>query len=260
VKIPNPAGLFALGRTIISTNRPEILFGASIVSTVSGVILAARGGYKSGYTIAEEDIKRQVIGQDKLEVKDIAKLTWINYLPAAGMTLGAVGSTTGLHLVHVKEKKQLAAATLMAVEQIRKDADQYKKEVLESVGLAKSEDPKELQRVANKSGIAKVVTRDGEVEELYLIRDMKTQRDFWSNKNRIEDALIETNKRLGLEDVELNYFYTTAAIGAIPEGDNLGWNAGTYLGLEWDLVSRDDGRPVKTFLFSPEPSSGWDRD
>ncbi len=259
MKIPNIAGLVQVGRIFVATNRPEILFGTSIVTSVTGMFLAARGGYKSGYTVCEEDIKRQVVGEAKLDTKEIAKLTWLNYLPAAGVGAISLGSTTGLHLVHVKEKKQMAAATLMAVDQIRKEADSYKKEVLESVGLSKTEDPKELQKSANKSGIAKVLHADGVIEELYLCRDMKTQRDFWSNKARIEDALIETNKRLGLEDTELNYFYTTAAIGAIPEGDDVGWNAGTYLGLEWDTTFRDDGRPVRTFHFTPEPATGWDR-
>lgn len=251
MKIPNPTNLIHLGRALIAANRPEIMYGASIVSTVSGVILAARGGYKSGYDIAERDIQLQVAGEAKLDHKQIAQLTWLNYLPAAGATGVALGSTTGLHLVHVKEKKQLATAALMAVEEIKRDANAYKKDVVESLGLAKSEDPKDLEKAAKQSGVAKVMHRDGEIEELYLVRDMKTQRDFWSNRQRVEEALLEVNKRLNFEDTELNCFYSMANMGTIPDGEDIGWNAGDVLGLEWDTTVTDKGQPCRTFLITP---------
>lgn len=259
MKIPNPSGLLNLGRAFVSANRPELLFGASIVSTVSGVILAARGGYKSGYTVAEEDIKRQVVGQEKMQPKEIANLTWLNYLPAAGVTLGALGSTTGLHLVHVKEKRQLAAMALMAVEQVKNDAEVYKKDILESVGLAQSDDEKELDKASKKSSLAKVVNSDGEIEEYYLVRDRRTGRDIYSNKLRVEDGLLELNRGLMDEGMDLNTFYGYAGFGAIPDGENLGWNAGERVELKWltrDI--RDDGRPTRPFTFHPEPTENYD--
>lgn len=254
MKIPNPTGLITVGRAFVSANRPELLFGTSIVTTVAAVIAAARGGYKSGYTVAEEDIKRQVVGQDVLDRKEIAQLTWLNYLPAAGITGAALGSTTGLHLVHVKEKKQLAAATLIAIDQVQKEAAAYKKDVLESVGLAKSDDPKELDKAAKKSGIALVEDSDGFIEERYLVRDVRTGRDIWSNKLKIEEAILQINQALANDDVEINQFYKAAGFNTIPDGESYGWSAGLMVGLEWDSTVRDDGRPVRTFLLSPEAS------
>jgi hypothetical protein len=260
VNIPNIGGLMSIGKAFVAANRPEILFGTSIVSTLGAVVMAARGGYKSGYEIAEQDVRRQVTGDDKLDRKEIAKLTWINYLPAAGATLGAVGSTTGLHLVHVKEKKQLAAAALMAVEQVRKEGEELKKEIVGSLGVAHSEDPKELDRAAKKSGIAHVVHSDGEIEELYLVRDYRTGRDVYSNKNRIMEALIDLNAQLNHnEGVDLNTFYGYAGFGSIPDGDALGWNPGERVELKWlKNEVRDDGRPTRPFTFHPEPQEGFD--
>jgi hypothetical protein len=79
VKIPNPTGLISLGKAFIQANRPELLLGASIVSTVSGVILAARGGYKSGQQVLQQEIDTKT----EMTTREKAKLTWINYLPAA---------------------------------------------------------------------------------------------------------------------------------------------------------------------------------
>lgn len=260
MKLPNISGLFGLGKAMVAANRPEILFGTSLVTTVAAVVAAGRGGYKSGYTVAEENVKREAVGETKLDHKDIAKLTWLNYLPAAGLTGGALGATTGLHLVHVKEKKQLAAIAVLAIEEGKKEAAKYKDEMLETVGLAKSEDPKELDRAAKKAGVVKVEHSDGELEELYLVRDVATGRDIWSNKNRIEEAVLMINQALANDDVEINQFYKLAGFGTIPSGEELGWSAGLMVGLEWDSTVRDDGRPVRTFLLSPEASQAlWSR-
>lgn len=277
MKIPNPAGLISVGRAFVSANRPEILFGTSFVSTAVAVVMAARGGYKSGIQVSEAEVESVLRKlpeeacvayenevnkpEHKLDAKQIAKLTWLNYLPAAGATGVALGSTTGLHLVHIKEKKQLATATLMAMDQVQREAIAYKKEVLESVGVAKSEDQKELDKASKKSGIAKVVNRSGELEEVFLVRDRKTGRDIFSNRLRIEDAMNLVNRQLARgESVDLNTFYGYAGFESIPEGDDLGWNAGVDVEIAWLKESdiRDDGRPSRPFRFSPEPEENYD--
>lgn len=261
MKLPNISGLYGLGKAMVAANRPEILFGTSLVTTVAAVVAAARGGYKSGYSVAEEDIKRQATGREVLDKKEIAQLTWLNYLPAAGLTAGALGATTGLHLVHVKEKKQLAAIAVLAIEEGKKEAKKYKDEILETVGLSPTEDPKDLEKAAKKSGIARIEDSDGVVEEMYLVRDVRTGRDIWSNKHRIEEAVLLTNQTLASDDVEVNQFYKHAGYGTVPDGENYGWNAGLMVGLEWDSTVRDDGRPVRSFRLSPEPNQSlWHRD
>lgn len=254
-------GVYSVGKAFVAANRPEILFGTSIVSTVGAVVMAARGGYKSGYEIGQEDVKRLAVGQDVLKSKEIAQLTWINYLPAAGATLGALGSTTGLHLVHIKEKKQLATAALIAVDQVRKEGEELKKEITQSLGVAPSEDPKDLDKAAKKSGIAKVVNRSGELEELFLVRDRKTGRDIFSNRLRIEDAMNLVNRQLARKEaVDLNTFYGYAGFESIPEGNDLGWNPGVDVEIAWVKESdiRDDGRPSRPFRFNPEPEDNYD--
>lgn len=265
MKLPNISGLYGVGKAVVAANRPEILFGTSLVTTLAAVVAAARGGYKSGYTVAEEDIKNLAVGGEKLDRKDIAKLTWLNYLPAAGLTGGALGATTGLHLVHVKEKKQLAAVAILAIEEGKKEAQKYKQEVLEMVGVtADEEDPKENKKAAKKGSLVAVENSDGRREELYLVRDVKTGRDIWSNKLRLESAMLELNQRLQNDPCELNQFYKDAGFNGIPEGEEYGWNKGEYVGLEWPdelLTVTDDGLPVRGFRFATEPTVRlWDLD
>jgi len=265
MKLPNIKGFVGLGKAVVAANRPEILFGTSMVTTVAAVVAAARGGYKSGQQVlqAELDVTDEeltALKKQSLEKKDIAKLTWLNYLPAAGLTGGALGATTGLHLVHVKEKKQLAAIAVLAIEEGKKEAAKYKQEVLETVGLSTSEDPKELDKAAKKAGVAKVVHSDGELEELYLVRDRKTGRDIYSNRTRIEEAMIDLNNQLiHGEAIDLNSFYGYAGFASVPEGDDYGWEGGERVEVTWlNNEVRDDGRPVRVFSFRPEPKENYD--
>jgi len=261
VNIPNIGGLVSIGKAFVAANRPEILLGTSIVSTLGAVVMAARGGYKSGYTVAEEDIKRQAVGQDKLMQKEIAQLTWINYLPAAGATLGSVGATAGLHLVHVKEKKQLVAGALMAIEQVRKEGEEYREEFTKQLGIAPVEDQKALDKASKKGSAVMGVNRSGELEEMFLVRDRKTGRDIFSNRLRIEDAVNLVNRQLTRnEAVDLNTFYGYAGFESIPDGSDYGWNPGVTVDVKWIKESdiRDDGRPSRPFRLDPEPEDNYD--
>lgn len=254
MKIPNPVNALRVGKAFVVAHRTELLLSGSIVSTVSAAVMAARAGYKSGYTVAEQDVIRQATGQDKLDRKEVFDLTWMNYIEPSVAVVAAVGATSCLHIVHVKEKKQLATAAILTMEQMKREAEAYKKDLLESVGVSKSEDEADLKKAAGKSGIAKVVHSDGEIEELYLVRDARTQRDVWSNRHRIEEAVMDINMMLSTDDsVDLNDFYSRAGFGSTPDGGNVGWPAKQLVGLDWDSTVRDDGRPVRQFRLDPAP-------
>lgn len=258
MKIPNLSslkGLAIIGKTFLSTHRPEILLGTSVATTLGGVVTAAFAGYKSGQQVMREeyadlDLVNPEGKTRELDVKEKIQLTWMNYLPAAGLTAGALGSTTALHLVHVKEKKALATAALAAVDEVKKQI----------VLVSNEETEKMLEERADEEGVARIENGDGEIEELYLVRDARTGRDIWSNKHRIEDALIEVNMVLNNSgDVELGHFYRHAGFNSVPDDNMYGWNEKDLVSIEWKDTSRDDGRPVKEFTFRPKPAAGFDR-
>lgn len=262
MKMPNIAGLVGVGKAFVMANRPEILFGASIVSTVAAVVASARGGYVSGQQVMAEEYGLDtgpggVFKVNELSSKEKAQLTWLNYLPAAGLTAGALGSTTGLHIVHIKDKKALAATALMAIDEVKKEAKQYEK-ALHEAGMTVKDDEKSLEAAANEKGVAQLMGTDGEIEELYLVRDARTGRDIWSSEERIKKALLETNEQLQAEgDASLGYFYTYAGYGLLDDSESLGWSGKPNLSVSWENTIRDDGRPVRAFTFRRAPSEGY---
>lgn len=272
MKIPNITGLVKVGRTFLMANRPEILFGTSITATLASVVLAAKGGYESGrqVTFAEHPCMDELDDrQVNFTAKEKAMMTWKNYLPAATATVGALGATTGLHVVHVYDKKKMAVAALAAVQEVKESADAYvndlKQSVEENVKLtpAKREaiDNAVMEKNADRNGgVARVQDSDGVVDELYLVRDGRTGRDIWSNVQRIEDAVNQVNEAMNHQgDVELNTFYTAAGFeGVYPEGDDWGWS-GDHVTVIWKTDTRDDGRPVRRFDFRDAPSAEHNR-
>lgn len=258
IKLPNLKGLAVIGKAAIAAHRPEILFGTSIVTTISAVVMAGRGGYKSGQEVLLAEQERGM----EMDVKEKIQTTYQNYVPAAGLTLGALGATTGLHIVHIKEKKAIAAAALMAIDEVKEQSKEYVDNAIDSVKEHAGED------VANKvttdvidpdkDGKIQIENTDHEIEELYLVRDAHTGRDIWSNQVRIEDAANVVNKWIASHnDCDLNSFYNNAGFESLPDGESWGWS-GEMLELQWDATVRDDGRPVKRFTFRSEPEKGYD--
>lgn len=279
IKLPNVKGIVLLGKAAVAAHRPEILFGASIASTIGAVVAAARGGYQSGQQVlkaefSDLDLESPEGRAQSLTVKEKIQLTWMNYLPAAGLTAGALGSTTGLHIVHIKEKKAIAAAALMAIDEVKQQASTYvedvKKAIEENVEMTDEQKDKVNESLLEKSadrngGTALVQSTDGEVEELFLVRDPVTGRDIWSNKARIEEAIVEVGNLInGSGEASLNNFFEQAGWGRVDLGENLGWS-GALPSITWvDQFGRpisgvrDDGRPFRSFRFQPEPEKGFD--
>jgi hypothetical protein len=252
IKIPNLSGLMTIGKGFIMAHRPEMLFGASVTATLGAVALAAKGGYDAGVKVERTENTEGRI----LDTKEKIQLTWLCYMPAAITTVTAIGSTTGLHIVHVKEKKALAQAALAAIDEVKQQAKEFERE---NLGILSEEEKQDvLDKRSDEDGRAIIQNSDGEIEELYLVRDAKTGRDIWSNERRIEDAVIEVNRAINKNgDAELDFFYTHAGFNDIPDGNMMGWS-GEPIGLKWTTDTRDDGRPVRVFAFQPEPKKGFD--
>lgn len=259
ISLPNVKGLVVLGKTVLQAHRPELLFGASITATLAAVGLAAKGGYEARGKVDEKEAE---VGRP-LDTKEKVSLTWLCYMPAAVTTVTALGSTTGLHIVHVKEKKALAQTALGVIEEIKESAKEFAEE--NGGPLTKDQQEKVLEKAGGKKGAVLVEGSDGEIEELYLVRDPVTGRDIWSNKTRINDAMVEVcNIINGQSHASLNDFYDEAKWGRLPDGNLVGWS-GTLPEIAWHDENgqpitgvRDDGRPWRGFRFRPTPEKDYD--
>lgn len=269
MKVPNfnikkLNGLVQIGKTFVAAHRPEILLGMSVTSTVSAVVMAAKGGYEARGRVDAEykqrvfNVTNEIYDETKdykslrqavpeLSVKEKIQLTWPCYVPAAGLTAAALGSTTALHFVHVSEKKAIATAALAAVDEVKRNV----------IDVSDEETQTMLENRADEEGKVRIEDANGNVEDLYLVRDGKTGRDIYSNKLRIESAVLDINNFIAKHgDCDLNSFYSNAGFETTPDGDDWGWS-GDWVELKWDTTVRDDGRPVARFAFRTKPKEGY---
>jgi hypothetical protein len=271
IKLPNITGIMKVGKNFIMAHRPELLLGAAVTSSVGGAIMAAKGGYEARGIIDAKKVERIkerypeikfldefeiALEKEQLEVKEKIQLTWLCYMPAAITTTTAVGTISGLHLIHVKEKKALATAALAAIEEVKTESKEFLKENTVGV-MTQEEKEKILEERATSGSTATAQYADGEVEELYLVRDGKTGRDIFSNERRIEEAMLTTNNYIARHgDCDLNSFYENAGFDTTLDGEDWGWS-GSWVELKWDTTVRDDGRPVRRFVFRTPPKEGY---
>jgi hypothetical protein len=271
VKIPNVTGLVKVGKTFIMANRPEILFGASVTATLASVVMAAKGGYEARgiidnarmkgvaspeppfdtYLEYKEEFEKKM---PDLPLKEKIQLTWLCYMPAAVTTITAIGSTTGLHIVHVKDKKMMAQAGLAAIEEVKNSAKQYEKDVKEAI--EENAGAKTKEKIEN--AIEEKQEASSSRDPLYYVRDARTGRAFRSTESRIQASINEVNHLLNNhKDVSVNDFYVWAGVPEVEGGDEMGWS-GTFVTLTWEDEHEEDGTPVREFSFSPRPKEGFD--
>jgi hypothetical protein len=246
-----------MGKALVMANRPELLFGASVTATVGAVLLSAKGGWDARGKVDEANEKRVANSEPPLDMKEKVQLTWLCYMPAAITTIGALGSTTGLHLVHIQEKKALAQAAMVAIEETKQAAKEFERENLGQ--LSDKEKSAVLDQRSDENGVVKVEDTDGILEELYVVRDAKTGRDIYSNERRIEEAVLHVNELLTKDgDTSLNEFYERAGFELTPDGSDFGWSGGKWIEVQWDTTKRDDGKPVRRFKFRPIPKADFE--
>lgn len=269
MKIPNlnnVKNVINVGKAFAIAHRPEMLFGMSVAASVGSTVLAGIGGYKARGLVEQERFDQGLASgwsrdenDPDISTKDKIQLTWQCYLPSAFALTTAVGSTTGLHLVHLKDKKAIVQASAVALEEAKQMYSKWEQETLAEIGPEKV---KEIQnsiyeKNADENGVFRGRNADGVLTEKYIVRDGFTGRDIWSSKEEIEDALNETNNWINNEgDVELNHFYGLAGFDHVPQGDDIGWS-GQLVEIKWDLTTREDGRPVRRFTFREAPEKDY---
>ena len=186
------------------------LTGVAIFFTAKGTIKSVKQVEK-----AEADLGR------KLTKREIVKVTWKNYIPAAG---AAVASGVAYFLGHKEHlKKEAVFATGYAVSQAT--LNEYQNKTREIVGEEKE---KEIRESIAKDRITKsesqaptnVVYSSG-LGDLFI--DDRTGREFISTINRIDAAVNRINRQLMIEMfVPLNDFYYELGLSAVDTDD--GWH------------------------------------
>lgn len=200
-------------------HSPEILIGMGIAGAASSVIFAVKATPKAMILLEE---KRQELGVEKLEAKEIIKTAAPVYIPTAVSFGVSVACIVGASSVNARRNAALTAAYTLSESTLRT----YRDKVLETVGEDKEREIRQKAAIEQQQSTpepqALVVSSAAGQLKCF---DSLSGRYFVSTKNEIDKAVNEFNRQLRDDmRISLNDWYDLIGLDTNKLGDMLGWD------------------------------------
>lgn len=200
-------------------HSPEILIGMGIAGAASSVIFAIKATPKAMILLEE---KRQELGVEKLEAKEIIKTAAPVYIPTAVSFGVSVACIVGASSMNARRNAALTAAYTMSESALRT----YRDKVLETVGEDKEREIRQKAAIEQqqKTPEPQALVVSSAAGQLKCF-DSLSGRYFVSTKNEIDKAVNEFNRQLRDDmRISLNDWYDLIGLDTNKLGDMLGWD------------------------------------
>lgn len=200
-------------------HSPEILIGMGIAGAASSVIFAVKATPKAMFLLEE---KRQELGVENLEAKEIIKTAAPVYIPTAVSFGVSVACIVGASSVNARRNAALTAAYTLSESTLRT----YRDKVLETVGEDKEREIRQKAAIEQQQSTPEpqklvVSSAAGQLKCF----DSLSGRYFVSTKNEIDKAVNEFNRQLRDDmRISLNDWYDLIGLDTNKLGDMLGWD------------------------------------
>lgn len=202
-------------------HEPEILMAMGI----GGMIFSIAWGIKATFKAARSiDNYKETYGKEKLNAKEVIKLTWKQYLPVVISTVASVPCIIASN--SVSNKRYAALATAYTVTETA--LQEYQDKVKEVVGDKKAKEIKEAVsgdkiEQTYQGGNQIVMTNNG----TSLFFEPLSGRYFMSSWNDIAKAANELNAKAlsGFSNfTSLNDWFQELGLESTDMGEEVGWN------------------------------------
>lgn len=241
---------------LISQNSPTILTSLAVGGLVTTAILAVKATPKA-IRIIDEQIGYNHDGvMEAPTKKEIIKLTWKLYLPAAGVGVVTIVCIIGANSIHLRRNAALGAVYSLTETAFK----EYQAKVTETLG--KNKETKVRDEIAkehvatNPVGSNEVIfTGKGEV----LCYDTLSGRYFKSDIEHIRRTENEMNRQLRDEMfISLNEVYYELGLASIKLGDEMGWDMDHgYIEFSYSSQLSEEGQPCLVLDYVVVPKFGY---
>lgn len=267
-----------VGNTVVKgvkKHSPEILITMGVTGLVSAGVMGVRATPKALMIIEEEkerinhelyvlaeDTGERYEPIDKLEAKDVVRLTWKCYVPAVVTGVVSIACIVGGSTVNHRRNAALATAYTLSETAFK----EYRDKVVETVGEKKEKAVREAvhKDILEKNPVENkevVFTGTGDVR----CYDVWSGRYFMSDMNTLQRTVNELNERMinsFTASVSLNEFYYKLGLAETKVGNDLGWRLdGERRLIELNVssqVSPEDGVPCLVVDFKNRPVYDFD--
>ena len=225
----NTQGITRFIKTVgkgISKHGPEILTGIGIAGMVTTTVLAVKATPKALRLIEEA---KETKHAEKLEKKDVVKVTWKTYIPAAVTGVASIACLIGSTSIHARRNAALVTAYQISTAAL----NEYKNMTLETVG---EEKVKEIRDKIVKKNVDKIETPAPQsstviigAKDECLFYDVQFGQYFYSTVEKVNEAKNKFNYQLlSGQYASLNELYDEFGTDRIDIGDSLGWNVSRH--------------------------------
>lgn len=220
--------------------------GLLIYFTASGTVKAVR----------KIDAYKEQTGKDDLSTKELFKLCWKCYVPAAATLVStATVSAVSEHITRNTHKEQIKGLET-AYNLVKNTAQLYSEKVAETIGEEKAakikEEVKKERSKMLKNNSATLLASSN--ERVYCVDSFG--REFETTVLAIEDARNKANDCLNKYNyVSLNEFYGFLNLTPTKNGDDLGWNSFTtgLIEINYDSTLLNGHKLALSIEYTIEP-------
>lgn len=207
-------------RKSISRKKSTFLKIAGVTCAIAAPILAVKGTIPS---VRAVDKRKEELGVDKLDWKEVVRLSWKNYILAATTTGGSIASFLYNDSIRAKETAAMAVAYTAA----EKTLSEFKNEVREKIGENKA---REIETAVDNRIVQEEMTSPKRIvqstgEGSLLFYEPYSNTFFYSTPNAVERAInITLTAQLRRDDyVTINDLLYIFDLKPTDAGNMLGW-------------------------------------
>lgn len=256
---------------VIVKHSPEILTGIGIAGMVTSTVLAVKATPKALSLIEEERECREIDIKNGIEEgvlpvdispKDMVKLCWKCYIPAAITGVVSAACIIGASAVNNKRNAVLATAYTLSETALT----EYREKVVEQIGEEKE---REVRDSIARDKVAKHPVSPNEViftgKGKTLFYETLFGRYFEFDIDKLKKIENELNRRMRSEmHISLNEFYYEVGLDEVEAGHDIGWDIDNgYIEIEFSPTMLE--KPINGYetciaiSFRTPPRWGFDK-
>ncbi len=217
----NISSMFNNTKQFIKKHSSTILTIAGIGTAGASIVVAVKATPKALDHIDNKKDELEYAPDEKLPVKEVIKVAWKDYIPAASLFMSSVVCILSAH--RISSKRNAALATAYAVTE--NSFKRYRNSVLETIGENKEKEVREKAAAKavkdNQDQTPALIIAAGGDSICY---DVISGRYFTSDMETIKEIINKLNRRITYENyISLNEYYDEIGLPQIALGETLGW-------------------------------------